>query len=141
MPAESIGVNTKVFEKTSGFRRAHSDQVDKKGQNSIILFGGTNQMQTKEYMDYVLSDFKAGDYLLLQNEINLLDYIIDKAYEKGMRIILNPSPFDDKLKKCDFSKIYLFLLNEVEGEQFTGQSEPEKMLKALRKNCRMQNLF
>ena len=126
------GVNTKYLKKLPVSGGHTVIQVDKKGQNSIILFGGTNQMQTKEYMDYVLSDFNAGDYLLLQNEINLLDYIIDKAYEKGMRIILNPSPFDDKLKKCDFSKIYLFLLNEVEGEQFTGQSEPEKMLKALR---------
>ena len=126
------GVNTKYLKKLPVSGGHTVIQVDKKGQNSIILFGGTNQMQTKEYMDYVLSDFNAGDYLLLQNEINLLDYIIDKAYEKGMRIILNPSPFDDKLKKCDFSKIYLFLLNEVEGEQFTGQSEPEKMLKELR---------
>lgn len=71
-------------------------------------------MQSREYIDKVLSDFTAGDYLLLQNEINQLDYIIDKAYEKEMRIVLNPSPFDDKLDKCDFSKIYLFLLNEVE---------------------------
>ena len=51
-------------------------------QNCIILYGGTNQMQTKEFVDEVLADFGEGDYLILQNEINMLDYIIDKAYKK-----------------------------------------------------------
>ena len=39
-------------------------------------------------------DFAEGDYLILQNEINLLDYLIDRAYEKKMKIVLNPSPYD-----------------------------------------------
>ena len=103
-------------------------QVDKNGQNCIILYGGTNQMQTKEYVDEVMSHFGPGDYLVLQNEINLLDYIIDKAYEKGLKIVLNPSPFDDKLKDCDMSKIWLFMLNEIEGEQFTGIADFEGIL-------------
>ena len=30
----------------------------------------------------VLAHFEKGDILLLQNEINMLDYIIDCAYEK-----------------------------------------------------------
>ncbi len=103
-------------------------QVDAKGQNCIILYGGTNQMQTREYIDEVLSHFDSGDYLILQNEVNLLDYIIEQAYGKGMKIVLNPSPFDEKLDACDLTKIHLFLLNEIEGEQFTGYSEPEEIL-------------
>ena len=90
-------------------------QVDEKGQNCIILYGGTNQMQTKEYIDQVLEDFGEGDYLILQNEVNLLDYIIDRAYDRGMKIVLNPSPFDEKLDACDLTKIYLFMLNEIGG--------------------------
>ena len=35
--------------------------------------------------------------LLLQNEVNLLPYIVDQAYAKGMQIALNPSPFNEKL--------------------------------------------
>lgn len=106
-------------------------QVDKNGQNCIILYGGTNQMQTKEYVDEVMSHFGEGDYLVLQNEINLLDYIIDKAYERGLKIVLNPSPFDDKLKSCDMSKIWLFMLNEIEGEQMTGISDFEEIIAEL----------
>ena len=72
-----------------------------------------------------------GDYLILQNEVNLLDYIIDRAYDRGMKIVLNPSPFDEKLDACDLTKIYLFMLNEIEGEQFTGSSDKDEILDRL----------
>ncbi len=106
-------------------------QVDKEGQNCILLYGGSNRCFTKEYIDEVLTGFEAGDWLLLQNEVNLLNYIIDKAYEKGLTIALNPSPYDSSVEECDLSKISLFLLNEVEGEQITGFSEPNKILDAI----------
>ena len=106
-------------------------QVDKNAQNCIILYGGTNQMQTKEFVDEVLADFGEGDYLILQNEINMLDYIIDQAYEKKMKIVMNPSPFDDKLSTCDLSKVHLFLLNEIEGEQITGFKDKDQILDAM----------
>ena len=78
---------------------------------------------TKEFVDTVLDSFEEGDIILLQNEINELDYIIDRAYEKHMMIILNPSPFDNALENCDLSKISLFLMNEIEGFQITGEKE------------------
>ena len=106
-------------------------QVDRNGQNSIILYGGTNQMQTKEYIDEVLANFEQGDLLLLQNEVNLLDYVIDQAYARGMKIVLNPSPFDAHLDACDLNKVWLFLLNEVEGEQMTGSQDPDRILSVL----------
>lgn len=108
-------------------------QVDANGQNCIILYGGTNQMITKEFVDEVLAGFEAGDYLVLQNEINQLDYIIDKAYERGMKIVLNPSPFDSKLDACDLTKIHLFMINEIEGEQITGYSDKDEILAELEK--------
>ena len=106
-------------------------QVDANGQNSIILYGGTNMMQTPEYVDEVLAHFEEGDYLVLQNEINLLDYIIDRAYEKGMKIVLNPSPYNEALDACDLSKVSLFLVNEIEAAQITGNADPDHALDAL----------
>ena len=106
-------------------------QVDKEGQNCILLYGGANRSITREYVDEVLGNFEKRDILLLQNEVNLLDYIIDQAYERGMMIILNPSPYDSVLDGCDFSKISMFLLNEVEGEQITGENDAENMLEKL----------
>ena len=54
-------------------------QRDKEGDNCILLYGGTNQLITKEQTDSVLSHFSTGDYLVLQNEINQLPYIVEKA--------------------------------------------------------------
>lgn len=108
-------------------------QIDKNAQNSILLYGGANQRLTQEYVDGVLSHFDAGDILLLQNEVNMLPYIVDKAFEKGMQIALNPSPFNEKLDAVDMTKISIFLLNEVEGNQVTGKTDPDEILAEMRK--------
>lgn len=106
--------------------------MDKDGQNCILLYGGANRSITREFVDEVLSAFGKDDIILLQNEINELDYIVDRAYEKGMMIILNPSPYDDKLKACDMSKVSMFLVNEIEGYQITGERKPERILAAVK---------
>lgn len=108
-------------------------QIDKNGQNGILLFGGSNIQQSKEYIDEVLSHFDKGDMILLQNEINLLDYIIDSAFEHGLQIAFNPSPFDDKIMLCDLSHISYLFLNEIEGEQITGTNIPDKIIQSLHK--------
>lgn len=87
---------------------------------------------TKEFVDSVLDSFEEGDIILLQNEINELDYIIDRAYEKHMMIILNPSPFDSALESCDLSKVSLFLMNEIEGYQITGEKKPDRILEKVK---------
>lgn len=106
-------------------------QIDQNAQNSILLYGGANQMLTKEYVDEVLADFSSEDILLLQNEVNLLPYIVDRAFEKRMTIALNPSPFNEKLDDVDMGKISIFLLNEVEGFQITGLTDPEAIIAKL----------
>lgn len=130
--AKGAGVDlkhTKTIETSTGHAII---QVDKKGQNCILLYGGANQEMTKGFIDEVLADFDEEDIILLQNEINRLDYIIDRAYDLGMKIILNPSPFNDLLSKCDLSKVYMFFVNEVEGYQLTGEREPEAILAAIK---------
>lgn len=126
------GVNTEFIKKIPGPGGHTVIQVDKDGQNCILLFGGSNRSMTREFVDSVFASFEKGDIVLLQNEINELDYIIDVAYEKGMMIILNPSPFDGALDDCDLSKVSLFLVNEIEGWQITGEKEPEAILKKIK---------
>ncbi|MGN0994445.1 MAG: ribokinase, partial [Butyricicoccus sp.] len=126
------GVHSAFIRRVDG-RSGHTViQLDKNAQNSILLFGGANQRLTAEYVDGVLAQFGADDLLLLQNEVNLLPYIVDRAHEKGLRIALNPSPFNEKLDAVDLNKIGLFLLNEVEGFQLTGEREPGAILDAMR---------
>ncbi len=108
-------------------------QVDDNGQNCIILYPGANRQIQKEFIKEVLENFKEGDILLLQNEINHLPYIIDCAYDRKIQIILNPSPFDEQILECDLKKISMFILNEVEGKQMTDEIEPEKILGVMKK--------
>lgn len=106
-------------------------QVDKNGQNCILLYGGTNRTITQEEVDEVLADFTAGDIILLQNEINAMDYIIDQAHAKGMLVALNPSPMDDALLECDLSKVTYFIMNEIEAAAIAGSEDPEKAIEVL----------
>ena len=122
-------VNTEFIRQISGPCGHTVIQVDQNGQNCILLYGGANQSITKEFADEVLSHFEKGDMLLLQNEINELDYIIEKASEKEMQIILNPSPYNNKLDKCNLNKVTMFLVNEIEGGQITGENNPDEILK------------
>lgn len=103
-------------------------QVDSRGQNSIILFGGTNRAVTQEYIDEALDGYGEGDLIVLQNEVSMLPQIIASAAARGMRVVLNPSPYDGRIDECDLGLVWLFFVNEVEGEQITGESEPAKIL-------------
>lgn len=106
-------------------------QVAPSGENCIILNHGANYENTKEEIDEAFKSFGAGDILLLQNEINLLPYLIEKAAEKGMEIALNPSPIDENLMKMDLSAVRYLILNEIEGEAITGRKEPEEICHTL----------
>ncbi len=125
-------INTDHIRRISG-RSGHTIiQVDKDGQNSILLFGGANRKLTEEFIEETLKDFDRGDYIILQNEVNLLGKIIDIAYEKQMNIVLNPSPHDEAISYCDLEKVSLFIMNEIEGEQMTGESDPDRILKCMK---------
>ncbi len=108
-------------------------QVSKAGENSIFLYPGSNVMITDEQIDLVLSQFSPGDFLLLQNETNQVASIVEKGYEKGLKIVLNPSPFNEKISQIDFSRLTYLILNEVEAKDISGIDEPEAALARIRK--------
>lgn len=116
---EGAGVDTRYL-KTVDAPTGHAIiQVDKNGENNIIIFGGANRKITKDYVDEVLSHFDADTVVVLQNEISELSYIIDRASEKGMKIILNPSPFEEELLNIDLDKLFMLILNETEAFAFS----------------------
>ena len=122
------GVDISYVEKTYEKNGHAIIQVSKSGENSIFLYPGSNMMVSEDYIDRVLQNFGKDDIILLQNEISNVDYIIKKAYEKQMCIILNPSPFNDVIKKIDFNMLSYIILNEVEAKDISGIDEPEKFL-------------
>lgn len=107
-------------------------QVSDKGENSIFLYPGSNEMISEAFVDSVIKDFDAGDFLVLQNEINNVDYIVNKAYEREMCIILNPSPFNKRIYDIDFNKLSYIVLNEVELGEISGNTQPKEGLTYLK---------
>ena len=103
-------------------------QVSAAGENSIFLYPGSNEMVSKEHIDFVLKNFNKGDIILLQNEINNVEYIVEKACQKKMCIIFNPSPFNERIDKIDFNKLTYIILNEVEAKAISGCDIHEESL-------------
>lgn len=130
---KEYGIQTEYIKQIEGKGGHTIIQIDKNAQNSILLYGGSNRKITKEFVDDVLQNFEKGDYILLQNEISNVDHIIEKAYERGMTIILNPSPYDDRLDSCDMSKVSYFILNEIEGGMFSGKEIPDEIIDVMLK--------
>ena len=125
---EENGVDCTYLKEIPGKNGNAVIQVDQSGQNCILLYGGSNRTLTKEFIDEVIGHFDSGDLILLQNEVNLMDYIIERAYEQEMIIALNPSPYNEAMEACDLSKVTYFLMNEIEGGQITGKTQPEDIL-------------
>lgn len=106
-------------------------QVNPQGQNCILLYGGANLALTEDMLEEVFSHFQAGDYLVLQNEVNLVERMIRTGHAKGMKVILNPSPLNEVISSLPLELVDLFVLNEVEGEGLCGVPDKEQMIYAL----------
>lgn len=102
-------------------------QVNSSGENCILLYGGSNQVVTAEQITETIGHFEAGDYLVLQNEVSCLKEMVETAAAKGLRIVLNPSPFEESLRGLDYHKISWLLVNQIEAGQLTRESEPDKV--------------
>lgn len=128
---EDNGVNTR-FVRTVEQPSGHAViQVEPAGNNCIFLYGGANQCVTEAFIQEAIAPFGTGDFLVLQNEINAIDRIIEAASAKGMKVVLNPSPVADNLKALPLEKISWFILNEIEGAELSGETEPERILDRL----------
>ena len=108
-------------------------QVSKDGENCIFLYPGSNEMIEKEDIDRVLEHFSQGDMLLLQNEISNLAYLVEKAYQKGLQVVLNPSPYNEKIAALNFHKITYLILNEVEAKAISGLTDVDDILEFWKK--------
>ncbi|MBO4429428.1 MAG: ribokinase [Clostridia bacterium] len=104
-------------------------QVDKSGENCIVVYGGANRDVSKEYAEKVLSHFGAGDCIVLQNEISNVRYIAAQARERGMTVFFNPSPLDGL--DVPLSDVDWLILNETEAEAIFGTFDAEKIRAAV----------
>ena len=110
-------------------------QVDKDAENAILIFAGANGMVTKAQIKETLADFSAGDFLLVQNEINLLPELVQAAAEIGMQIVFNPSPLNAQARAVDLRHVRYLLVNETEARGMTGSDEPDTLQTYIRQKA------
>ncbi len=106
-------------------------QVDRQGQNSIVLFAGANAQIDKGAIDAALSHFGRRDILLLQNEINDIPYIIAAAAKRELRICLNPAPCGPEVRDYPLELINWLVVNQTEAQSLVDAETPEQALAAL----------
>jgi ribokinase len=130
---DSLGMDTSYIASAGG-RTGHAIiQVDDKGENSIVLYPGANRQITEREIDNVLPEAEEGDLLLLQNEINLVDYLIEMGHKRGMKVCLNPAPFGPEVLKYPLDLVDMLIVNEIEGQGLVGGTHQEEVLRNLSK--------
>ena len=92
-------------------------QVDDGGQNCILLYGGTNQMLTEEIVDRILEKAGPVDLVVLQNEINLNPYIMERAQALGIPVAFNAAPMSEAVWSYPLEGLSWLIVNEIEGGQ------------------------
>ena len=117
------GVDTSYVLESEAVRTGNAIiQTDKTGDNCILLFGGANQEITKEQVDETIDFFEPGDFIVLQNEINEMPYIIRKAHDRGMIIVFNPAPMNEKVMEMPLEYVDYLIVNEIEASQLLGKN-------------------
>lgn len=112
---EQNRINTQFLQKRDCSSGHTIIQVDKKGQNSILLFGGANKTLDVKQIEQTLSHFNSGDYLVIQNETNHIKYLLEEGYKQGLKVCFNVSPFDPSLLKLPLDLCDFLIVNEIEG--------------------------
>ena len=127
---ESKNVTTDLLQIDEGPSGHANIQVTPDGENSIVLFGGANQKINEEDIDKVLKARKY-DFLLIQNEISSLNYLIQQAANRDIKIAFNAAPMTSEVHDLPLDQIHLLIINELEGAALTGNDDPDKIITTL----------
>lgn len=120
----SNNVNVENIKRTNEETGHAVIQVNSSGQNSIIVYGGANQLLDDAYIEHILNCGETGDIVLLQNETNSIGKIIRAAHDHGLYIVFNPSPFPRNMENIPIELVDCFMVNEIEGATLAGLSLP-----------------
>ena len=109
-------------------------QVDTTGQNNIILYPGANRALTRDELTAMLAARPKGSWILLQNEINEIPFIMEQAHERGLHIAINPAPCGPEVADYPIQLADVLFVNEIEAAQLAQMpldTAEEKLLDAL----------
>ena len=109
-------------------------QVDTTGQNNIILYPGANRQLTRPELEEMQAACPKGSWILLQNEINEIPFIMEQAHARGLHIAINPAPCGPEVADYPIQLADVLFVNEIEAAQLAlmpFDTAEEKLLDAL----------
>ena len=102
-------------------------QVDPSGQNLILLYPGANRALTEQEIVQTLDRIPA-EWLLLQNEVSLVPYLMHEAAKRGMKIAINPAPCGPEVRDFPLELADILFVNEIEAAQLAGKDGTPEIL-------------
>lgn len=127
---EESGVRTDYVETISGTTTGTAHITLAEGDNSIIVIKGANDKVSREMIDQDWDVISSSDLVMLQHEIPLdtIGYIIDRCFEAGVPVMLNPAPYMD-IPKDWVEKVTYITPNEHEAAlMFEGMDRDEILI-------------
>lgn len=112
------GIDTKyIIEDSETYTGLALIMVDEDGDNILAVASGADMRIRKEDIDRAEEIIKLSDILLIQLEtpLQIVEYAINIAFNKGVKVLLNPAPAQ-KLSKDLLKKVYVLIPNEKEAE-------------------------
>lgn len=100
---------------------------EKSGENSILLYPGANNQIGISQMRSIIHSMPAGSWLLLQNEINSIPFLIEEGKKRNLKIAINPAPCNEKVCSWPLHLCDLIIVNEIEGAQLSGMPEEKNV--------------
>ncbi len=99
-------------------------QVNDSGENAIVIFPGENFQLRIDDVERMLAEARPGDWLLLQNEVNLVPALMQIGARRGMRVCFNPAPATAEVQSYPLASVHTLILNRTEAGMLVRAETP-----------------
>ncbi len=125
------GVKTDYVETLEGTTTGTAHITLAEGDNSIIVIKGANALVSREIIDKDWDVISRSSLVMLQHEIPMdtIGYIIDRCYEAGVPVMLNPAPYMDIPQEW-IDKVTYLTPNEHEAALLFNGMDRDEILKS-----------
>ena len=125
------GVKTDYVETLDNVTTGTAHITLAEGDNSIIVIKGANALVSRAIIDKDWDVISKSSLVMLQHEIPMdtIGYIIDRCYEAGVPVMLNPAPYMDIPQEW-IDKVTYLTPNEHEAALMFDGMDRDEILKS-----------
>ena len=125
------GVKTDYVETLDNVTTGTAHITLAEGDNSIIVIKGANALVSRAIIDKDWDVISKSSLVMLQHEIPMdtIGYIIDRCYEAGVPVMLNPAPYMDIPQEW-IDKVTYLTPNEHEAALLFDGMDRDEILKS-----------